>query len=299
MCWWNGIVLANLLATSSAFKWETTSSSKKIEYHDCYDSFQCARLLVPLDYLNKTDDRSVSIAIIKLPAVVPDNDPMFGGPIFTNPGGPGGSGVTFLQNAGLKLRNLADKPGIRHYEIISFDPRGVGESRPQLDFLPADLVTRNSMLYEMRGSGSPQKEGQSVPYRLAMLDAMNSLREQAYEKKDHRDQIAEYVGTASVARDMIEMLDRIEELRQRQTITTPGHPDSSEDRIELRKRAENTEDINRLQYIGFSYGTVLGNYFASLFPGRVGRMVLDGTSDSVDYATGPVSLPSPFMLSLI
>ena len=40
----------------------------------------------------------------------------------------------------------------------------------------------------------------------------------------------------------------------------------------------------------FSYGTILGNYFASLFPGRVGRLVLDGVSNADDYATGAVSL---------
>ncbi|KAK5991613.1 hypothetical protein PT974_09898 [Cladobotryum mycophilum] len=46
-------------------------------------------------------------------------------------------------------------------------------------------------------------------------------------------------------------------------------------------------DPPRLQYIGFSYGTVLGNYFASMYPGRVQRMILDGVTDAVDWTHGP------------
>jgi pimeloyl-ACP methyl ester carboxylesterase len=42
----------------------------------------------------------------------------------------------------------------------------------------------------------------------------------------------------------------------------------------------------RLQYLGFSYGSVLGNTFASMFPGRVGRMVVDGIADGEDYTAG-------------
>lgn len=38
-----------------------------------------------------------------------------------------------------------------------------------------------------------------------------------------------------------------------------------------------------LQYLGFSYGTFLGNTFGSMFPDRVKRMVLDGVVDATDY----------------
>jgi len=41
----------------------------------------------------------------------------------------------------------------------------------------------------------------------------------------------------------------------------------------------------KLTYAGFSYGTVLGTRYAELFPGRVGRMVLDSAADPrLDYA---------------
>jgi pimeloyl-ACP methyl ester carboxylesterase len=42
----------------------------------------------------------------------------------------------------------------------------------------------------------------------------------------------------------------------------------------------------KLNYIGFSYGTVIGATYANLFPGNVRAMILDGTLDFVGNATG-------------
>jgi pimeloyl-ACP methyl ester carboxylesterase len=39
----------------------------------------------------------------------------------------------------------------------------------------------------------------------------------------------------------------------------------------------------KLQYLGFSYGTYLGATFASMYPERVGRVILDGVVNSDDY----------------
>ena len=43
---------------------------------------------------------------------------------------------------------------------------------------------------------------------------------------------------------------------------------------------------SKLWYYGVSYGTVLGATFASLFPNRIGRMILDGVVDADDYYEG-------------
>jgi pimeloyl-ACP methyl ester carboxylesterase len=51
-------------------------------------------------------------------------------------------------------------------------------------------------------------------------------------------------------------------------------------------QAKKTDDTPRIQYWGFSYGTVLGEYFAAMFPGRVGRMILEGVEDVHDYYQG-------------
>lgn len=81
-----------------------------------------------------------------------------------------------------------------------------------------------------------------------------------------------YAGTSSVARDMVAIVDKTDELRTSQS---------------NKQGQKIKQSVPRLQYIGFSYGAVLGNYFASMFPGRVGRMVLDGVFNANDYATGP------------
>ncbi|NJP90419.1 alpha/beta hydrolase [Nonomuraea sp. FMUSA5-5] len=48
----------------------------------------------------------------------------------------------------------------------------------------------------------------------------------------------------------------------------------------------------QLNYLGLSYGTVLGTIYANLFPGKVGRMVLDSNIDPVRYTTAQNDLPT-------
>lgn len=294
-----GIVLNGLTGLaaadygSSEFDWTTIRPSKDLEYHDCFDGFKCARLIAPLDYKNDSDSRTVSLAMIKLPAVVSDNDPAFAGSIFTNPGGPGGAGVGFLVRAGKGLRDVLDKPSRRHYEIVSFDPRGIGSSWPRANCFVRDTLARDAVLLELRGHGPLDgRGGNTIPYVLALQRAIGRRCQDAEESSINGGQIMAYMGTPSVARDMIQMVDKIAELRARNggTRRHPSHGGGDqEDRLELKRRRNQMDhDIPRLQYIGYSYGTVLGNYFASLFPGRVGRIVLDGVVNTNDYSSGPV-----------
>jgi pimeloyl-ACP methyl ester carboxylesterase len=45
----------------------------------------------------------------------------------------------------------------------------------------------------------------------------------------------------------------------------------------------------KIAYFGFSYGTVLGATYASLFPRNYSRMVLDGPVDATDYMNDPLA----------
>jgi hypothetical protein len=69
------------------FSWEDTPPSKSLEYRDCGDGFQCARLEVPMDYnRSNSESRKFTLAVVRLPARVPVADPRYGGAILINPG---------------------------------------------------------------------------------------------------------------------------------------------------------------------------------------------------------------------
>ncbi|KAK2596741.1 hypothetical protein QQS21_006196 [Conoideocrella luteorostrata] len=277
----DAISASDLTSQSSQFDWKAINPSGNLKYHDCYDGFKCARLEVPLDYTNAADNRTAVIAITKLPAVVSSDDPAFGGSIFVNPGGPGASGVSYIQNAGRNMQHFVDKPGQRHYEIVSWDPRGMGQTTPKADCFHSDAVARNAWQLEDRVNGGLDKGLGAIKQSLAVTKALSERCK--YSEGQWGDAMA-YVNTPSVARDMVEMVDRVDELRKQEMVVK----DDAETRLELKKRTlDDADNTPRLQYIGFSYGSVLGNYFASLYPGRVGRMVLDGIVNADEYSKGP------------
>lgn len=265
-------------ARFSDFDWHALEPSPDLEYHDCYTEYKCARLELPLDWKNESDPRTVAIAMIKLPAVVSDDDPSFGGSIYTNPGGPGISGVRFIPRISHHLQKTFDRPGKKHYEIISFDPRGIGFSTPVADCFLGNTLAREGSMLEQRGSLGLDGPLESLVYNYAMQEVSNKRCKDA---DDLDDSVLSHSGTPNVVRDMVEMLDKTEELREKEAARR------GQSWLELKKRSGG-DDTPRLQYIGFSYGTVLGNYFASMYPGRVHRMILDSVCDINDYASGPV-----------
>jgi pimeloyl-ACP methyl ester carboxylesterase len=111
---------------------------------------QCATQTVPLDY-DKPDGETIGIAVARVPAK--DQAHRIGSLIF-NFGGPGGSGVTTLPALGKDYATLRTR-----YDLVSFDPRGVGRSAPvecqnnlqldayfQQDATPDDPAERTKLL---------------------------------------------------------------------------------------------------------------------------------------------------------
>lgn len=113
---------------------------------------------------------------------------------------------------------------------------------------------------------------------MALDQAFGSL----CEIKDLDDDILAYVSTASVARDIIEITDRADELRRAEQTTSQ---DLSQHPLGVGNERSHDKPA-RVLYWGFSYGTILGNTLASMFPGRMGRVVLDGVDDVYDYHEG-------------
>lgn len=83
--------------------------------------WQCAVLEVPLDYA-KPEGETIELALIR--AKARDKKKRLGSLVF-NFGGPGGSGITTLPGAASEYAALRDR-----YDLVSFDPRGVGRSAP-------------------------------------------------------------------------------------------------------------------------------------------------------------------------
>ena len=84
---------------------------------------QCTTVSVPLDYANPGGAQA-KLAVIKVPATGRRV-----GSLLVNPGGPGASAVDMV--AGL-ASDLGNSDVSRDFDLVGFDPRGVGHSTPQL-----------------------------------------------------------------------------------------------------------------------------------------------------------------------
>ncbi|OLN96245.1 Tripeptidyl aminopeptidase 2 [Colletotrichum chlorophyti] len=285
--WFGRVALAGLLGAASAsdreppslndFDWTTITPSRDLQYHPCYEEFQCARLTVPLDWLDDTNEHTVALAIIKRPATVPDDDPSFGGTIFTNPGGPGGSGVRLMLREGRILQDTTD--GNKKYEILSWDPRGVQFTTPLADCY-GDVLARDTDNIQRVAIGPFDASPDAARRQWARVQGYGKLCTQSAVNGS----ILPYASTASVVRDMVEMLDRIQDLRDAEAARRVLGGEGAQKPLEA--EANDEKQVPRLQYWGFSYGSFLGNSFASMYPGRVGRLILDGIVDADDYAKG-------------
>src|ERR1051326_2971570 len=99
----------------------STTSPAAVAWTSCSGGFQCGSLTVPLDYKHTNGD-TIKIALIRKPAT--DKSQRIGS-IVTNPGGPGASGIDFLKESASSFSNLN-----KRFDLVSFDPRGVGQSSP-------------------------------------------------------------------------------------------------------------------------------------------------------------------------
>ncbi|WP_245887416.1 alpha/beta fold hydrolase [Umezawaea tangerina] len=118
-----GLAVLVVLATSSpAVSARTTPPDPLAEFHNqtltwapCQGDLECASVVVPLDYADPGLDR-ISLAVSRRKATE-----LRRGVLVANPGGPGGSGLRMP--AFLSTTALA-----KSYDLIGFDPRGVGGS---------------------------------------------------------------------------------------------------------------------------------------------------------------------------
>ncbi|WP_131738653.1 alpha/beta hydrolase [Actinomadura roseirufa] len=142
--------------------------------------FRCATLRVPLDYA-KPSGETVGLALLRVPATDPRHRI---GSLLFNFGGPGGDGVDTLALAAGQYRHLNTR-----YDLVGFDPRGVGRSAPVTCVGPGRmdaLAARDS---------SPDDATEEKAYIDGAL---------AYNREcaAHAGRLLPHVGTLNAARDM-------------------------------------------------------------------------------------------------
>jgi len=177
-------------------------------------------------------------------------------------------------------------PKGKYFDLLSWDPRGVNNTTPGFNCFK-DSSSYDVWRYQAQADGLDHTSDISLSMAWARSEALMNTCAQD-------DQISKYMNTVLVARDMVEIIEKHAEWRSNQVdtwlassagiSTTAGKqkndPYSREaviDRTKWRKGEE------KLQYWGFSYGTILGATFAAMYPNRVARVVLDGVANAHDY----------------
>jgi pimeloyl-ACP methyl ester carboxylesterase len=92
-----------------------------LAWHACGEAFECADLGVPLSY-RSPDGGTIDLAVIRRRAEGPQRI----GSLVLNPGGPGASALSYLR----AIADLLPRHVRERFDLVSFDPRGIGESSP-------------------------------------------------------------------------------------------------------------------------------------------------------------------------
>lgn len=112
-------------------------------------ALECASVKVPLDY-DDPKGETANVALLRLPAKGEAE-----GSLLINTGGPGGSGTNFVASS---LPLFKESPVAERFDIVGFDPRGIGASTPAFDCYTdkeydAGDVPRFGAVYDITSAG--------------------------------------------------------------------------------------------------------------------------------------------------
>ena len=167
---------------------------QKLTWTNCPDgatgtAFQCATVTVPLDY-DHPQGKTITVALKKLPSTSPSPR----GSVFLNPGGPGGSGISLI-NAQAGLYKTGGLSGVlANYDVIGFDPRGIGQSTPITCWSPEEV--------QAIVAGRAEAPNQLTPGSAGDIVAKGSRDAATCQKYTEVPEILDHMDTRSVARDM-------------------------------------------------------------------------------------------------
>jgi pimeloyl-ACP methyl ester carboxylesterase len=230
-------VVAPLVERSSSPTGEDVPSglerfyTQQLSWSSCETGMECATAIAPLDWAEPSGD-TIELALIRSRAT--GSSPI--GSVLVNPGGPGASGVDWLASG---ADVAVDAAVHKEFDVVSWDPRGVGRSTAVDCGSDADL---DRFIYEV-DPDEPQDEGSDAWF--------------AYSQKWNEE-----FGAACLAG----------------TGPLLGHISTTDSARDLDMLRAALGD-KLLTYVGYSAGTLLGSIYAELFPDKTGRMVLDGAVD--------------------
>ena len=199
-----------------------------VEFVSCGEQLFCADVEMPMNW---DDPASESIVIATSYRQADKKDPI--GFVLFNPGGPGASGYDWVVESS---EFLGTKKLRENFNILGFDPRGVGRSSAVSCLTDAE---NDEFLYGVSGFELGSEEDLGV--------ARASIKEFGQKCLEETGELLAHVDTVSAAKDM-DVLRAV--LGQ-----------------------------EKLHYLGYSYGSLLGTTYANLFQDRVGQFVLDGAID--------------------
>jgi pimeloyl-ACP methyl ester carboxylesterase len=206
-------------------QWSTCSFDAAIKaLYPQAPTTQCATVAVPMDWAHPDAHPDIKVAISYSKATGTSR-----GLMMTNPGGPGGAGLT------LSAALAVQKPQLfTDFDLIGFDPRGFGRSTP------LQCLTTTEKLNALPVTPD-YKERTPLTHRVEVAEA------KLYAEACSATEFGQFVSSQQTVYDM-EFLRALLKSRQ-------------------------------LNFIGYSYGTWLGGWYADTYPARVGRFVLDSNMD--------------------
>src|SRR5215213_10312738 len=154
------------------------SSGSSLTWKGCGSGFQCATLTVPVDPV--VPGPTLDLAVVR--ARARDADARIG-TLVVNPVGPGVPAVQYLRGAASTLPHSI----LDHFDLVAFDPRGVGASAP--------IECADSLDPVFDQAFEPSTDAAHT----ALVDAMTALAQQCAARNG--DLLA-HVSTRDAARDL-------------------------------------------------------------------------------------------------
>ena len=196
--------LAAAPASAGRAPTQATAPVPVLDWQPCgagLEPFLCASAEVPRDH-DRPHGPTTTIALTLLPAT---GDPATRiGTLFTNPGGPGGSGVEFVQQAGPYIYH---PDVLARFDVLGFDPRAVAGSDPATCFRsaadeaaspllaqPYPLTPREEVRFTVEGLALAARCQVTSPARFATASTANVARDMDLLRQAVGDEVLYYAG---------------------------------------------------------------------------------------------------------